>query len=82
MRWEFETVEGHTIRVTVSPDGVALSTRQVSGPVEGEIVDLETFEGDVLPQLESLAGDDRVEGLREALAAARAQRDRDDDDVP
>lgn len=82
MSWEFETADGHTIRVAVSADGVAVSTRMVNGAVDGEVFDLDTFEHTVLPGMEAIAGEAVVGEIREAVAAAREKRDRDDDDVP
>lgn len=82
MIWEFETAEGHTIRLTLAPDGVAISTRRVHGPVDGEVFDLDTFESSVLPAMEAYAGPDEIEAIREALERARAERDWDDDEIP
>lgn len=82
MTWEFETEEGHTIRVTLSPDGVAISTRQVHGPIDGEVFDLDTFESQVLPAMSAHASESTVEEIRAALDGARARRDLDDDEIP
>ena len=55
MTWEFETAEGHTIRVALTPDAAAVSTRYVHGAVDGELFDLDTFEESVLPAMLALA---------------------------
>lgn len=82
MMWEFDTPEGHTVRVVVGDDGVAVSTRLVNGAVDGEVFDLDTFEHTVLPGMNDLAGDDVMASIREAVDAARLARDRADDEVP
>lgn len=82
MTWEFETPDGHTVRVAVTGDGVAVSTRHVNGALDGEVFDLETFESAVLPGMEAVAGAELVDEIREAIEAARAARDLEDDEIP
>ncbi len=82
MTWEFETAEGHTIRVALTPDAAAVSTRYVHGAVDGELFDLDTFEESVLPAMLALADEAAEASLRAALRDLRMQHDRADDDIP
>lgn len=82
MMWEFDTPDGHTVRVVVSAEGVAVSTRFVNGAVDGEVFDLDAFEHTVLPGMDAFAGAEVVDAMRDALQAARAARDREDDEIP
>lgn len=82
MTWEFETAEGHTIRVTLADGAVAVSTRSVSGAVDGELFDLDTFERSVLPAMPCEADSAALEEIREAIAHARQRIEREDDEVP
>lgn len=82
MMWEFDTPDGHTVRVVVSEDGVAVSTRFVNGAVDGEVFDLDTFEHTVLPGMDAFAGPEVAEAIRAALRDAVVARDRRDDQVP
>ena len=80
--WEFETPEGHTVTVALSPDAAAVTTRLVHGAVDGEVLDLDTFESAVMPGLEPLADAPTLDALRASLRLMRSQRDFDDDEVP
>lgn len=80
--WEFETPEGHTVRISLSASAVVVATRMVHGASDGEVLDLDAFEERVLPSLEDWADPERCAALRAQLRALRLQRDLDDDGIP
>ncbi|MBL8603432.1 MAG: hypothetical protein JNK72_16020 [Myxococcales bacterium] len=77
--WEWETPEGHSITVTLSPTGAVVSLCEVDGRREGHVVDLDEFSAQWRPWLEGL--DLSLDGLDEALERCAAEAALADDEI-
>ncbi len=79
--WTRTSPEGDTVTVTLDALGATVSVLRITGAREHDAVSFEEFERAWMPWLEPQF-DDVWDELVDALAAARAEAEYDDDAVP